>query len=201
MGYEVVVIGTSQGGLQGLEVLLADLPAHFPSVVAIVQHRSKEVEDMLASLLQEHRCLPVQEAEDKMPMVPGHVYLAPADFHLLVEPGRFALSSEEPVWCARPSIDVLFESCADAYGSSAIGVILTGANADGAQGLAAIKARGGLAIVQDPKTAENRVMCDAALAATAVDKVLPLEEIGPFLAEVCIPLPKPAGATAALKGK
>lgn len=193
MGYEVVVIGTSQGGLQGLKVLLASLPAHFPSAVAIVQHRSKEAEDMLASLLKEHSRLPVREAEDKMPMVPGHVYLAPAGFHLLVEAGRFALSSEEPVWYARPSIDVLFESCADAYGERVIGVILTGANEDGAQGLAAIKAHGGLTIVQDPETAENRVMCDAALAATAVNKVLPLEEIDPFLAQVCIPLPNRSG--------
>jgi len=171
MGYEVVAIGMSQGGLQALKVLLGGLPAPFPAAVAIVQHRGKEAEDTLAGLLEKHSRLPVQEAEDKMPMVPGHVYLAPADFHLLVEAGRFALSSEEPVWYARPSIDVLFESCADAYGERVIGVILTGANADGAKGLAAVKARGGLVIVQDPETAENRVMCDAAAAATAVDKV------------------------------
>jgi two-component system chemotaxis response regulator CheB len=126
----------------------------------------------------------VVEVEDKDLIAPGRVYLAPPDYHLLVEPGSFALSVDERVQYARPSIDVLFESAADAYGERVIGVVLTGANADGAAGLARIAKRGGAAIVQDPETAEAREMPAAALAA-APATVLPLESIGPHIAELC----------------
>ena len=111
----------------------------------------------------------------------GRVYLAPRDYHLLVERGHFALSTEAPVYFARPSIDVLFESAADAYGEGVVGVVLTGANGDGARGLARIKAAGGLAVVQEPATARAPEMPSAAIEAADVDRVLPLPEIAAFL--------------------
>lgn len=178
MGFELIVIGTSLGGLHALQVVLGALPQGFPLPLAVVQHRERNALPLLSQLLQKSTALSVLEVEDKQVIYGGQVYLAPPDYHLLVEAGHFALSTDAPVWYARPSIDVLFESAADTYAERAIGVILTGANPDGAQGLAAIKRRGGLAIVQDPATAESRVMPDAAIAATPVDTVLPLDEIG-----------------------
>jgi two-component system chemotaxis response regulator CheB len=127
----------------------------------------------------------VLDVEDKMTIERGRVYIAPPDYHLLVERGTFALSVDERVQFARPSIDVLFESAAHTYGAGVIGIILTGANEDGAAGLAAIKARGGVALVQDPSGAERRTMPDAAIAATVADAVLPVEEMGPFLYGLC----------------
>ena len=176
----VVVVGTSLGGLRALQVLLAALPTDFTWPIVVVQHRHKDSDGALRTVLQEISALPVYETEDKRPLEAG-VYLAPADYHLLIEPGNLALSVDEFVQHARPSIDVLFESTADSYGPRTIGVILTGASADGAQGLAAIKARGGLTIVQEPSTAECRVMPDAALDQVAADLVLPLHDIAPTL--------------------
>jgi len=181
MAFELVVVGTSLGGLEALHVLLTALPKNFPASMAVVQHRHKNSENTLSFFLQQHSVLPLKEPEDKEVIVPGNVYLAPADYHLLVEPGSFALSTEAPVEYARPSIDVLFESAADAYTKRVIGVILTGSNQDGAQGLAKIKARGGFAVVQEPATAFSRSMPEAAIAATKVDWILPLSEIGPFV--------------------
>jgi two-component system chemotaxis response regulator CheB len=180
---EFVAVGTSLGGLNALVVLLEGLPQRFPVPMAIVQHRSVSPDGGgLAQLLQEHSQLRVVEAEDKMPIEPGTIYLAPADYHLLVEePGLFALSTDGPVRSARPSIDVLFQTAADAYGSALLGVLLTGASADGAEGLATVKARGGRAIVEDPATAECGTMPAAGLAATAVDYVLPLAKIGAYV--------------------
>lgn len=155
---------------------------------AVAQHRSADsAPGVLEELLQLHSPYPVREAGDKDAIEPGHVYVAPPDYHLLVDRGRFALSLEERVQFARPSIDVLFESAADAYRERVIGIVLTGLNQDGAHGLARIKQRGGVAIVQRPETALRRAMPDAALAATATDAVLPLEEIGPFLYGLCVP--------------
>lgn len=181
MAFELIVVGTSLGGLRALESLLSGLPKSFPVSMAIVQHRHKTSDNTLRTLLQQYSALPLKEPEDKEVVVPGRVYLAPADYHLLVETGSFALSTEAPVSYARPSIDVLFESAADAYAQRVIGVILTGANQDGAQGLAKIKACGGLTVVQEPSTAESRTMPEAAIAAVAVDWVLPLEAIASFL--------------------
>ncbi|MEP0871121.1 chemotaxis protein CheB [Trichocoleus desertorum AS-A10] len=187
--FELVVVGTSLGGLSALELLLKKLPVTFPAAIAIVQHRHKDSDTSLSQFLQSCSVLPLKDAEDKEAIVPGQVYLAPADYHLLVEDvGRFALSTEMPVSYARPSIDVLFESAADAYGARGIGVILTGSGRDGAQGLARIKARGGLAIVQDPKTSESRMMPEAAIATTAVDWILPLADIAPRLIHLCQPV-------------
>ena len=187
MAFDIVVVGTSLGGLHALEVLLAGLPKSFPVPVAVVQHRHKDSDDMLSRSLQQHSALPLKDAEDKEVIVPGRAYLAPADYHLLVEAGSFALSTEAPVSYARPSIDVLFESAADAYGKRVIGVILTGANYDGALGLAKIKAHGGLTVVQEPATAESRTMPDAAIAAVAIDWIIPLLDIAPFLVNLCHP--------------
>ena len=142
---------------------------------------------MLESLLQRHVERPVCEPDDKDPIEASHVYVAPSDYHLLVDGGRFALSLDERVQYARPSIDVLFESVAEAYRDRAIGIVLTGANADGAAGLAAIKRNGGVGIVQDPRTATRKTMPEAAIAAAEADAVLPLEEIGPFLYGLCCP--------------
>ena len=180
MQYEIVVVGTSLGGLKALQTLLAGLPKDFPLPVAIVQHRGKASGDGLAAFLQTASALQVREAEDKEPIVPGMVYLAPADYHLLVESGAFMLSTEAPVAFSRPSVDVLFESAADAYGAGVIGVVLTGANIDGARGAVAIKRRGGLVVVQDPATAEAVAMPEAARAA-GCDHILPLLDIPPFL--------------------
>lgn len=180
---QLVAVGTSLGGLNALTVLLQALPERFPVPIAIVQHRSVSPDGGgLAQLLQGHSKLTVVEADDKMPIEPGTVYLAPADYHLLVEePGLLALSTDTPVRAARPSIDVLFQTASEAYGSTLLGVLLTGASADGAEGLATIKARGGRVIVEDPATAECRTMPAAGLAATAVDYVLPIAKIGEYL--------------------
>jgi two-component system chemotaxis response regulator CheB len=182
---QIVLIGTSSGGLSALQVLLPGLGEKFPCPVAIAQHRGKDGGAGLRGFMQKSCRLPIEEPEDKTPIAPGHIYLAPRDYHLLVEKGHFALSTDAPVWYARPSINVLFESAADAYAEKAVGVILSGANGDGARGLAAIKARGGTAIVEAPETAAYRAMPEAALAATQVDRILPLAEIAPFLNHIC----------------
>lgn len=194
MTFELVVVGTSLGGLSALEVLLAALPKSFPGSVAIVQHRHKDSDNTLSALLQQHTDLPLKEPEDKEVILPGHIYLAPADYHLLIEAPHhaasqdqrpyFALSTEAPVEYVRPSIDVLFQSAADVYAEKVIGVILTGSNQDGAQGLAKIKARGGLTVVQAPITAASRPMPEAAIKTVAVDWILPLAEIAPLVVKI-----------------
>ena len=185
--YRIVVIGTSYGGVAALEKLLPRLSPSLPAPVVVVQHRSRDTDDGLCEFLRAHCRLPVVEPNDKEAVEGGHVYLAPRDYHLLVEDGRFALSVDAPVTYARPSIDVLFESAADVYRADAIGVVLTGANRDGARGLARIRERGGLAVVQDPDEAESRAMPEAARAAAKVERVLRLEEIAPLLNELCLP--------------
>ena len=178
----LVAVGTSLGGLNALIELLRRLPPSLPVPIVVVQHRGPSADSGLVALLRDHTELAIEEAEDKQLMNAGTVYLAPPDYHLLVEePGVLALSTDAPVRAARPSIDVLFETAADAYGAAVVGVLLTGASADGAEGLAAIKARGGRAIVQDPATAECATMPSAGISATAVDYVLPLEAIGGHL--------------------
>jgi two-component system chemotaxis response regulator CheB len=171
--------------------VLSALPAAFPIPVAICHHRGDSPgEGLLAGLLKRHSGLPVLEVEDKTPIGPGRVYLAPGGYHLLVEGDHFALSVDDPEASSRPSINTLFESAADAYCPQVVGVILTGANDDGVRGLTAIKAKGGLTVAQDPADAESPVMPAAAIAARAVDLVLPLQGIGPFL----VSLTEPQGA-------
>jgi two-component system chemotaxis response regulator CheB len=186
MEYEIIVIGTSWGGLSAVSTLLAGLDDAVRAPIVVAQHRSPESEDgALASRLSQHTRRIVGDPDDKTELEPGRVYLAPPDYHVLVEDGHVALSTDEPVRFARPSIDVLFESAADAFGHRAIGIVLTGANDDGARGLARIKEQGGVAIVQDPSTSARRTMPDAAIAATHADAILPLEEIPKFLYGLC----------------
>lgn len=180
--FRIVVIGASLGGTKALSCLLSALPGHFPLPLAIVLHRAVDGDATLRQLLQGHSTLPVHEAEDKMPPAAGHAYLAPANYHLLVGKTEFSLSTEAPVAFARPSIDVLFESASAAFGSKTLGVLLTGASADGAWGAAKIRERGGTVLVQDPETAECPVMPRAAIAADAADSILPLEAIPGTLA-------------------
>lgn len=178
---DLVVIGASWGGLNAISVVLGALPADFPTPIVFVQHRSKDSDGSLVTILQDRCGLPICEVEDKDPVLGNCVYVAPPDYHLLVEGTSFALSIEAPVAFSRPSIDVLFESAADAYGPGVVGVVLTGANADGTRGLRRVKAAGGYAIVQDPATAESRAMPEAAIAGVAVDEVLALDMISPAL--------------------
>lgn len=182
-GYRLIVAGVSAGGLFALRELVSALPAGFDIPIAVVQHRSRDSE-ALCDLLQECTHLRVGEANDKEPILAGGVYVAPPDYHLLVEPGYFSLSTDEPVRYSRPSIDVMFASAADAYGADVIGIVLTGANADGSRGLEKIVRRGGYAIVQDPADAEVKVMPQSALKAVPGACVLPLERIGPHLAAI-----------------
>jgi two-component system, chemotaxis family, protein-glutamate methylesterase/glutaminase len=191
MTYDLIVIGASWGGLRAIRQVLSDLPDDVDVPIVVAQHRHPDsLEGALAQLLQEETDRPVLEVEDKMRIEPRHVYVAPPDYHVLVEAtSLLALSVDERVRFARPSIDVLFESAAEAYGAGVIGIILTGANDDGALGLARIKGRGGVALVQDPAGAARRNMPEAAIAATVADAILPLEEIGKFVYGLCV---KPA---------
>jgi two-component system, chemotaxis family, protein-glutamate methylesterase/glutaminase len=182
---ELIVIGCSLGGMKALETIFSSLSTEFCVPIAVVQHRHKKSDDNLPAYFRRVTTLRVVDVEDKQWMRPGHVYLAPADYHLLVERGAFSLSVDAAVAHSRPSIDVLFESAADAYGDGLVGVVLTGANADGARGVRQIKRRGGLVIVQDPATAEAKSMPEAAIESVRVDRILPLERIGPFLVELC----------------
>ncbi|HEY9774417.1 MAG TPA: chemotaxis protein CheB [Planktothrix sp.] len=178
---QIVVIGTSLGGLNALEILLDGLGSSYPLPIVIVQHRAKSRRELLSAVLRHHTKMKVLEPEDKEAMEGSCVYIAPADYHLLVEPGHFALSLEPPVSYARPSIDVLFESAAGSYGAGVVSIVLTGNNSDGAQGAAYVKAAGGMVIVQDPAESESASMPRATMARVDVDHVLKLEEIAPFL--------------------
>jgi two-component system chemotaxis response regulator CheB len=184
VAFEIVVVGASVGGLKALQSLLSGLPPGFPLPVVMVQHRGNDSNIGLCEYLARSSSLPVREPEDKEAVLPGHAYLAPRDYHLLIEKRSFALSTDPPVTFARPSIDVLFESVADEYEKGVIGVILTGANRDGARGLANIKARGGLTLVQEPASATCAEMPQAAIDLSEVDWVLPLQEIAPCLNEL-----------------
>jgi two-component system, chemotaxis family, protein-glutamate methylesterase/glutaminase len=182
---ELIAMGASWGGLRAIETVLGCLPPEFGAAVVIAQHRQDSGHDgMLEHLLDGHCALPVCEAEDKRELTPGVVVVAPAGYHMLVEAGSVSLSVDEPLHFSRPSIDVLLGSAADAYGHRAAGVVLTGANADGAVGLAKIAARGGTTIVQDPATAERREMPEAAIWSTPEARVLELGQIGPALVEL-----------------
>jgi two-component system, chemotaxis family, protein-glutamate methylesterase/glutaminase len=184
-GYKLVAIGCSMGGMHALQTIFQTLPPDFPLPITVVQHRYKTSNEGLPQFLRRHSQLNVVDTVDKEWIKPGTVYLAPANYHLLVERGELSLSVDEAVAYSRPSIDVLFESAADAYGSGVIAVVLTGANSDGARGAVRIRKRGGFIIVQDPKTAESPAMPQAAVDATRVDRILPLDRIGPFLVELC----------------
>lgn len=179
---EAVVIGCSAGGLRALHILLGGLAADFRPPVTVVCHTGARDVETLCRLLARACPLPVAEARERTRVDAGTVYVAPAGYHLLIESDRcFALSVDPRVCFVRPSVDVLFESAADAYGAGLVGVVLTGANEDGARGLKRIRARGGRAIVQDPATAEASVMPGTALALAGAEHVISLEEIAPLL--------------------
>lgn len=184
--YKIVVMGCSMGGMAAMEKIFSVLPAEFPLPIIVAQHRYRTSGEALPSFLRRHSQLSVVDATDKEWIRPGHVYLAPADYHLLVDRGgELSLSVDAAVAYSRPSIDVLFESAAEAYGAGTVGVVLTGANADGARGALKIKERGGFVVAQDPTTAESPDMPRAAIQAARVDRILPLDRIGPFLVELC----------------
>jgi two-component system chemotaxis response regulator CheB len=182
---ELIVIGASWGGLNAMEQILAGLPPGFRTPIAVAQHRAPDsgsgaLQEMLASRSRHDIC----EAGDKEPIEPGKIYIAPADYHLLVEEDGFALSTEGAVRYSRPSIDVLFDTAADVYAERLVGVVLTGANDDGAYGLMRVRRRGGLTIVQDPSTAERPEMPQSAIATGAAQRVVPLDEIATLLASL-----------------
>jgi two-component system, chemotaxis family, protein-glutamate methylesterase/glutaminase len=190
MRHRLVVVGGSLGGFYALKVLLGGLPRGFGLPLAVALHRASDDWADLPRLLGRYSELPIADAEDKQPIESGRVYLAPVGYHLLVEPGSFALSTEGPVLFARPSIDVLFDTAAESYGPALVGIALTGASPDGADGLVSIKRRGGLAVVQDPASAESPVLPRAAIAAAPVDRVLPLGQIAALLVELAAALPR-----------
>jgi two-component system chemotaxis response regulator CheB len=196
----LVVVGASWGGLHAVSAILRGLPADHRAPLVVVQHRSREAEGLLARLLQDVTPLQVCEVDDKQVVLPAHVYVAPPDYHLLVEGGpggaHFALSTDGPVRFSRPSIDVTMVAAAEAYGARTLAVVCTGANDDGARGARRVLDRGGAALVQDPATAEVRTMPDAACqhlatAPRARWDVVPLDQLGRRIA---------GGARAVLRG-
>jgi two-component system chemotaxis response regulator CheB len=185
---DAIIIGGSAGGVDALAVLLPALPAHLRVPVIVVLHLPREKPSLLVEIFSRQCALPVCEATDKAPIEPGTVYFAPADYHLLVDRGPcFALSVDEPVHFSRPSIDVLFESAADAYGERLLGVVLTGASQDGAQGLAAVHRAGGVTAVQEPSEAPAPYMPESALRASPVDHILPLSGIAELIGTLVAP--------------
>jgi two-component system, chemotaxis family, protein-glutamate methylesterase/glutaminase len=182
--YEAVVIGTSAGGLFALSFLLEALPANYLVPVIVVQHRSRDQRDILEEVLQSKSKIRIRQADEKEKIESGSVYIAPPDYHLLIENDRtFSLSSDEPVRFSRPSIDVLFETAALTFKSTLTGIILTGANNDGAAGVSVIKKNGGLTIAQDPNEAQFPAMPKAAIE-QGVDYTWTLPEIKKFLLNI-----------------
>ncbi len=185
VSYELVAIGCSWGGLRAMEHILGGLPESFPAAIVIAQHRRADSpRDAMVAILDGLGPLPLGEVEDKQPIEPGHVYLAPADYHVLVEPGHFSLSVEELVDHARPSVDVLFETAADSYGSGLLACILTGLNDDGSKALPLVKKRGGFVIVQHPDSAEKPEMPQAAIATGLVDRVVAMGDMAATITEL-----------------
>jgi two-component system chemotaxis response regulator CheB len=180
-------MGSSTGGLQALFTVLPALPSDFPVPVVIVQHVLPTADDYLARSLKKKCRVTVKQADEKETPLPGVVYIAPPNYHLMIEIDRtLSLSTDEPINDARPAIDVLFETAAEAHESRLIGVMLTGTSSDGSRGLKEVKTRGGLTLVQDPATADAQPMPRAAPVATEVDWLAPLEEIGLLLCELCM---------------
>jgi two-component system chemotaxis response regulator CheB len=179
---DLVVIGASAGGVEALIELLRALPPALRAGVLIVLHLPRDRRSVLAEVFQPHCAVPVRDAQDKEPVEPGTVYLAPADYHLLVDDTRsIALSVDDLVHFSRPSVDVLFEAAAEVYRERTLAILLTGGSDDGAAGLAAVRRAGGWTIVQDPASARVPMMVEAALALGPVDFVLPLEGIADLL--------------------
>jgi two-component system chemotaxis response regulator CheB len=183
--YDVVALGTSAGGLKALTRLLQSLPTSFPSSVVVVQHLSPDHKSWMADLLGRSIQLKVKQAEHGEIMLPGAVYIAPPDEHLLVGPGKIQLAHSQLVHFSRPSIDLLFESVAGTYGSRSIAVVLSGGGQDGASGIRAVKEAGGITLAQSPETAEFRHLPEVVIETGCVDFVLPLEKMATKLAQLC----------------
>jgi two-component system chemotaxis response regulator CheB len=180
--FEAVVAGVSSGGVEALKVLLRGLPRQFPLPVLIVAHISPEADNGLALLLDDLSAIRVKEADELEAVEAGTVYIAPPNYHLQVErDATLSLSVDAPVRFARPSVDVLFDSAASAFGPALIGVVMTGAGADGSAGLKRIKESGGVAVVQDPDDAEVDSMPRSAIDAVTPDYVVPLAQLAPLL--------------------
>jgi two-component system chemotaxis response regulator CheB len=180
--YKAVVIGSSAGGLFALGAILEKLPANYPLAVIVVQHRSRDANVLFEEMLQQKCKIKVKQADEKEKIAPGTVYIAPPNYHLLVELNEtFSLSAGETVKYSRPSIDILFETAAEAFGSNLIGIIMTGSNSDGANGLQAISRFGGITIAQDPEEAQYAAMPLAAIEIGAAKKVMKLHDIAGFL--------------------
>ncbi len=181
----LVVMGSSLGGMSSIRTVLTGIPADFPAPLAIVQHRQAERESNLLDLLRPSCALELREPDDRDPIQCGHVYVAPAGYHLMIEGDCFALSTDEPVAFARPSIDVLFETAADSYGPNVASVLLGISSEDGAAGSAAVARAGGTTILQDPKTASSDVAIIAAKALHEPTHVVPIERIASVLCSWC----------------
>jgi two-component system, chemotaxis family, protein-glutamate methylesterase/glutaminase len=182
---EAVVIGASAGAIDALLEILPELPEHFSLPVIVVVHLREDRNSALVDLFRQRCSVEVCEAEDKMPLAAGTVYFAPPDYHLLVDIERWlALSVDPPVQYSRPSIDVLFQSAADAFGEGLVGIVLSGANSDGAQGLRSIVDAHGIALVQEPAGAHAPRMPQAAINACPEARRLSLEQIATYLREL-----------------
>lgn len=183
--YEAIVIGVSSGGMKAMKTILPALPQPFLLPIIIVQHISPHSDSTWINILNKECSIAVKEADEKEEIVSNTIYFAPPNYHLLIERDKtFSLSIDERVNYARPSIDVLFESASDAYKDNLIGIILTGSNHDGSEGLKKIKMYGGLAIVEDPNTAESAYMPSSAIERTSIDYILPLNGIIKLLIEI-----------------
>ena len=186
MHYEAIVIGVSSGGLNALKIIFSALPSGFAIPIIVVQHIGPRSENSWIKLLNDSCIIPIKEADEKEKVATG-IYVAPANYHLLIEKDRtFSLTVDERVNFARPSIDVLFESAAETYKEKLIGIILTGANNDGTKGVKRIKECGGLVIVQNPATAESSYMPASAIAAVQPDHIMELDQIGQLLIKITL---------------
>jgi two-component system, chemotaxis family, protein-glutamate methylesterase/glutaminase len=183
---EGVVIGASAGGVQALSELLPCLPSQAALAVFVVLHLPRDRPSLLVDVFSRKCAISVIEAQDKEPVTPGTVYFAPPNYHLLIDAGpQLSLSADDLVNHSRPSIDVLFESAADVFRERLLGIILTGANEDGAAGLAAVHDAGGITVVQEPQSAQSSAMVLSALARRTPDLVLSLAEIAGLLKDLC----------------
>lgn len=185
MKAEAIVMGVSSGGMNAMKIMFALLPGNFTIPIVVVQHLSSRSDSQWIQLLNDKCELCIKEADEKEKISPGTIYIAPPNYHLLIEKNKtFSLSIDGRVNYARPSIDVLFESAAEAYTDKLIGVVLTGSNNDGTNGIKLIKELGGMAIIQDPATAESAFMPASAMKAIEPDYVLPLEAIAELLVKI-----------------
>ena len=183
-GIEIIAIGGSVGGIKAVSEILKSLPKDFPIPIVIVLHRLRNVSSSLQKVVQYQTSLRVKEADEKETIASPCAYVAPANYHLLIEKDKtFALDYSEPVRYSRPSIDLTFECIAEIYGKTAVGILLTGANDDGANGLLQMRNAGAKCYVQDPNTAHSKVMPQAAISLGATSAAIPLEEIGPILSK------------------